>query len=124
MWGIYFVRTNNSVCLVSNNCSSSRSYSSQCLSRHSSLPQVIRSGQKVGAKKVAAGQKQAAGGFFSGWFGRKTKKEEQEPEATTEESKSTCRLHALRCCKTLSIVFVAVSVSEAKRCQQAKCLLK
>lgn len=64
-------------------------YSSQCLSPHSSS-QVIRSGQKVGAKKVAAGQKQAAGGFFSGWFGRKTKKEEQEPEATTEESKSMC----------------------------------
>lgn len=48
---------------------------------------MIRSGQKIGAKKVAAGQKQASGGFFSGWFGRKTKKEEQEPEAAPEEGK-------------------------------------
>lgn len=74
------------------------------------MPQVIRSGQKVGAKKVAAGQKQAAGGFFSGWFGRKTKKEEQEPEAPTEESKSTCRFHAVRCYEMLNIVYVAVRV--------------
>lgn len=48
--------------------------------------QVIRSGQKVAAKKAAAGQKQ--GGFFSGLFGRKAKKEEQAPEESKEpESK-------------------------------------
>lgn len=47
--------------------------------------QVIRSGQKVAAKK-AAGQKQ--GGFFSGLFGRKAKKEEQAAEESKElESK-------------------------------------
>ncbi|XP_075873846.1 intermembrane lipid transfer protein VPS13C isoform X3 [Nelusetta ayraudi] len=56
------------------------------LARQQAHMEVIRSGQKVGAKKVAAGQKQASGGFFSGWFGKKTKKEEQEPEASTEES--------------------------------------
>lgn len=48
---------------------------------------MIRSGQKVGAKKVAGGQKQVAGGFFSSWFGRKPKKEEQELEESKEEGK-------------------------------------
>lgn len=50
---------------------------------------MIRSGQKVGAKKVAGGQKQAAGGFFSSWFGRKPKKEVQELEESKEEGKLT-----------------------------------
>lgn len=47
------------------------------------LVQVIRSGQKVVEKKGAPGQKQG-GGFFSGWFGRKAKKEEQEEMKETQ----------------------------------------
>uniref|UniRef100_A0A3B3I1G8 Chorein N-terminal domain-containing protein n=1 Tax=Oryzias latipes TaxID=8090 RepID=A0A3B3I1G8_ORYLA len=48
------------------------------LARQQAQMEVIRSGQKLAAKK-AAGQKQG-GGFFSGWFGKKTKKEDQEFE--------------------------------------------
>uniref|UniRef100_A0A3B3DS88 Vacuolar protein sorting 13 homolog C n=1 Tax=Oryzias melastigma TaxID=30732 RepID=A0A3B3DS88_ORYME len=55
------------------------------LARQQAQMEVIRSGQKLAAKK-AAGQKQG-GGFFSGWFGRKTKKEDQELETPEEKEK-------------------------------------
>ncbi|KAM3866154.1 intermembrane lipid transfer protein VPS13C-like [Diretmus argenteus] len=49
------------------------------LVRQQAQMEVIRSGQKVVAKKTAGGQKQGGGGgFFSSFFGRKGKKEEQE----------------------------------------------
>ncbi|XP_053284291.1 intermembrane lipid transfer protein VPS13C [Pleuronectes platessa] len=54
------------------------------LARQQAQMEVIRSGQKVVAKKVTGGQKQG-GGFFGSLFGRKAKKEEQEQE----ESKDT-----------------------------------
>uniref|UniRef100_A0A3B3UVT3 Chorein N-terminal domain-containing protein n=1 Tax=Poecilia latipinna TaxID=48699 RepID=A0A3B3UVT3_9TELE len=44
------------------------------LARQQAQMEVIRSGQKLAGKK-AGGQKQG-GGFFSGWFGRKAKKED------------------------------------------------
>uniref|UniRef100_A0A1A7Y025 Vacuolar protein sorting 13 homolog C n=1 Tax=Iconisemion striatum TaxID=60296 RepID=A0A1A7Y025_9TELE len=56
------------------------------LARQQAQMEVIRSGQKLAAKK-AGGQKQG-GGFFSGWFGRKPKKEEQEPEESLESEGS------------------------------------
>lgn len=49
---------------------------------------MIRSGQKLAGKK-AGGQKQG-GGFFSGWFGRKAKKEEQEVEENKEPEGKSC----------------------------------
>uniref|UniRef100_A0A3B3CIT6 Vacuolar protein sorting 13 homolog C n=1 Tax=Oryzias melastigma TaxID=30732 RepID=A0A3B3CIT6_ORYME len=55
------------------------------LARQQAQMEVIRSGQKLAAKK-AAGQKQG-GGFFSGWFGRKTKKEDQELEENQDEER-------------------------------------
>ncbi|CAB1424168.1 unnamed protein product [Pleuronectes platessa] len=60
------------------------------LARQQAQMEVIRSGQKVVAKKVTGGQKQG-GGFFGSLFGRKAKKEEQEQE----ESKDTERLDEL-----------------------------
>ncbi|XP_023807842.1 vacuolar protein sorting-associated protein 13C isoform X3 [Oryzias latipes] len=56
------------------------------LARQQAQMEVIRSGQKLAAKK-AAGQKQG-GGFFSGWFGKKTKKEDQEFEENVDEESS------------------------------------
>ncbi|KAF6721023.1 Vacuolar protein sorting-associated protein 13C [Oryzias melastigma] len=56
------------------------------LARQQAQMEVIRSGQKLAAKR-AAGQKQG-GGFFSGWFGRKTKKEDQELEENQDEESS------------------------------------
>ncbi|XP_016522210.1 vacuolar protein sorting-associated protein 13C-like [Poecilia formosa] len=56
------------------------------LARQQAQMEVIRSGQKLAGKK-AGGQKQG-GGFFSGWFGRKTKKEEQEVEEDKESETS------------------------------------
>uniref|UniRef100_A0A8K9XUC3 Vacuolar protein sorting 13 homolog C n=1 Tax=Oncorhynchus mykiss TaxID=8022 RepID=A0A8K9XUC3_ONCMY len=56
------------------------------LARQQAQMEVIRSGQKVVAKKAVAGQKQG-GGFFSSFFGRKEgKKKEQEQETQEEES--------------------------------------
>uniref|UniRef100_A0AAZ3NYY9 Chorein N-terminal domain-containing protein n=1 Tax=Oncorhynchus tshawytscha TaxID=74940 RepID=A0AAZ3NYY9_ONCTS len=55
------------------------------LARQQAQMEVIRSGQKVVAKKAVAGQKQG-GGFFSSFFGRKEgKKKEQEQETQEEE---------------------------------------
>ncbi|XP_032413240.1 vacuolar protein sorting-associated protein 13C isoform X6 [Xiphophorus hellerii] len=54
------------------------------LARQQAQMEVIRSGQKLAGKK-AGGQKQG-GGFFSGWFGRKAKKEEQEEDKEPETS--------------------------------------
>uniref|UniRef100_A0A673Z765 Vacuolar protein sorting 13 homolog C n=1 Tax=Salmo trutta TaxID=8032 RepID=A0A673Z765_SALTR len=55
------------------------------LARQQAQMEVIRSGQKVVAKKAVAGQKQG-GGFFSSFFGRKEgKKKEQEQEIQEEE---------------------------------------
>ncbi|KAM4744636.1 intermembrane lipid transfer protein VPS13C isoform 3-T3 [Anableps anableps] len=54
------------------------------LARQQAQMEVIRSGQKLAGKK-AAGQKQG-GGFFSGWFGRKAKKEEVEESKEPESS--------------------------------------
>uniref|UniRef100_A0A3B3ZVV2 Chorein N-terminal domain-containing protein n=1 Tax=Periophthalmus magnuspinnatus TaxID=409849 RepID=A0A3B3ZVV2_9GOBI len=51
----------------------------RCLT-HLFVVQVIRSGQKLVAKK-SAGQKQ---GWFGGWFGKKAKKDEQEQEESKE----------------------------------------
>ncbi|MED6232098.1 hypothetical protein ATANTOWER_021188, partial [Ataeniobius toweri] len=56
------------------------------LARQQAQMEVIRSGQKLAGKK-AGGQKQG-GGFFSGWFGRKAKKEEQEVEESKEPESS------------------------------------
>ncbi|XP_014875628.1 vacuolar protein sorting-associated protein 13C-like isoform X2 [Poecilia latipinna] len=56
------------------------------LARQQAQMEVIRSGQKLAGKK-AGGQKQG-GGFFSGWFGRKAKKEEQEVEEDKESETS------------------------------------
>ncbi|KAM6942753.1 intermembrane lipid transfer protein VPS13C [Xenentodon cancila] len=50
------------------------------LARQQAHMEVVRSGQKV---KKAGVQKQG-GGFFSGWFGRKPKKEEQDAEESKE----------------------------------------
>ncbi|KAK5873459.1 hypothetical protein PBY51_018496 [Eleginops maclovinus] len=47
------------------------------LTRQQAHMEVIRSGQAVGMK-ASGGQKQGRGGFFSSFFGRKTKKEEPE----------------------------------------------
>ncbi|XP_069383471.1 intermembrane lipid transfer protein VPS13C isoform X4 [Paralichthys olivaceus] len=57
------------------------------LARQQAQMEVIRSGQKVLAKKAAGGQKQG-GGFFSSLFGRKPKKEEQEQEESKETESS------------------------------------
>ncbi|XP_023187860.1 vacuolar protein sorting-associated protein 13C isoform X6 [Xiphophorus maculatus] len=54
------------------------------LARQQAQMEVIRSGQKLAGKK-AGGQK-GGGGFFSGWFGRKAKKEEQEEGKEPETS--------------------------------------
>ncbi|XP_043958536.1 vacuolar protein sorting-associated protein 13C isoform X2 [Gambusia affinis] len=54
------------------------------LARQQAQMEVIRSGQKLAGKK-SGGQKQG-GGFFSGWFGRKAKKEEQEEDKEPETS--------------------------------------
>ncbi|KAM9409075.1 intermembrane lipid transfer protein VPS13C isoform 2-T2 [Pholidichthys leucotaenia] len=54
------------------------------LVRQQAQMEVIRSGQKL---KKSGGQKQGRG-FFSGWFGRKTKKEEQEVEESMESEGS------------------------------------
>ncbi|KAF7652728.1 hypothetical protein LDENG_00093380 [Lucifuga dentata] len=59
------------------------------LARQQAQMEVIRSGQKVLAKK-AAGQKQGGGGggggFFSSFFSRRNKKEEQEESKEQESS--------------------------------------
>ncbi|KAJ7994515.1 hypothetical protein DPEC_G00250280 [Dallia pectoralis] len=56
------------------------------LARQQAQMEVIRSGQKVLAKKTVVVQKQG-GGFFSGIFGRKDpKKKEQEQDTAEEES--------------------------------------
>lgn len=47
------------------------------------LLQVIRSGEKVQSKKATGGQKQ--GGFFSSFFGRKSKKDEPEQEESKDK---------------------------------------
>uniref|UniRef100_A0A673C0P7 Vacuolar protein sorting 13 homolog C n=1 Tax=Sphaeramia orbicularis TaxID=375764 RepID=A0A673C0P7_9TELE len=52
------------------------------LARQQAQMEVIRSGQKLVAKKAAGGQKQ--GGWSIGsWFSRRSKKEEQEPEESS-----------------------------------------
>lgn len=51
------------------------------------FPQVVRSGQKVAAKKASGAHKQ--GGFFSGFFARKPKKEEHDSEES-KETKGRC----------------------------------
>ncbi|KAM3877457.1 intermembrane lipid transfer protein VPS13C [Diretmus argenteus] len=57
------------------------------LVRQQAQMEVIRSGQKVVAKKTAGGQKQGGGGgFFSSFFGRKGKKEEEQEECKEPES--------------------------------------
>uniref|UniRef100_A0A3Q3D817 Vacuolar protein sorting 13 homolog C n=1 Tax=Hippocampus comes TaxID=109280 RepID=A0A3Q3D817_HIPCM len=55
------------------------------LARQQAHMEVVRSGQKVAAKKASGAHKQ--GGFFSGFFARKPKKEEQESEEMTAEEK-------------------------------------
>ncbi|MEQ2157610.1 hypothetical protein GOODEAATRI_003487, partial [Goodea atripinnis] len=67
--------------------------------------QVIRSGQKLAGKK-AGGQKQG-GGFFSGWFGRKAKKEEQE----VEESKEPESLDQLMTAEEKEKLYTAIGYS-------------
>ncbi|XP_060923538.1 intermembrane lipid transfer protein VPS13C isoform X1 [Limanda limanda] len=57
------------------------------LARQQAQMEVIRSGQKVVAKKATGGQKQG-GGFFSSLFGKKNKKEEQEQEESKETESS------------------------------------
>ncbi|KAK7944308.1 hypothetical protein WMY93_000036 [Mugilogobius chulae] len=52
------------------------------LVRQQAKMEVIRSGQKLVAKK-SSGQKQS-GGWFGGWFGKKAKKDEQEQEESKE----------------------------------------
>ncbi|CAL8243628.1 unnamed protein product [Lota lota] len=58
------------------------------LARQQAKMEVVRSGQKVVAKKTAAGQKQGGGGggLFSSIFSRKAKKEEQEESKESESS--------------------------------------
>ncbi|KAJ3592882.1 hypothetical protein NHX12_005220, partial [Muraenolepis orangiensis] len=57
------------------------------LARQQAQMEVIRSGQKVVAKKTAGGQKPAGGGGgFFGFFNRKVKKEEQEESKEPESS--------------------------------------
>uniref|UniRef100_A0A3Q2XL05 Vacuolar protein sorting 13 homolog C n=1 Tax=Hippocampus comes TaxID=109280 RepID=A0A3Q2XL05_HIPCM len=51
------------------------------LARQQAHMEVVRSGQKVAAKKASGAHKQ--GGFFSGFFARKPKKEEQESEESS-----------------------------------------
>ncbi|KAM9860925.1 intermembrane lipid transfer protein VPS13C [Aulostomus maculatus] len=58
------------------------------LARQQAQMEVIRTGQKVMAKKAAGGQKQGGGGFFSSFFSRKGKKEELEPEESKESEAS------------------------------------
>uniref|UniRef100_A0AAQ4Q6C5 Vacuolar protein sorting 13 homolog C n=2 Tax=Gasterosteus aculeatus aculeatus TaxID=481459 RepID=A0AAQ4Q6C5_GASAC len=58
------------------------------LIRQQAHMEVIRSGQKVVGKKTAGGQKPGGGGFFSSLFGRKAKKEEQDPEDIKETENS------------------------------------
>uniref|UniRef100_A0A3B4ZDZ9 Chorein N-terminal domain-containing protein n=1 Tax=Stegastes partitus TaxID=144197 RepID=A0A3B4ZDZ9_9TELE len=56
------------------------------LARQQAQMEVIRSGQKTVGKKALVGQKPSGGGgFFSSWFGRKTKKEEQEVEERLDQ---------------------------------------
>uniref|UniRef100_A0A673BWJ4 Vacuolar protein sorting 13 homolog C n=1 Tax=Sphaeramia orbicularis TaxID=375764 RepID=A0A673BWJ4_9TELE len=58
------------------------------LARQQAQMEVIRSGQKLVAKKAAGGQKQ--GGWSIGsWFSRRSKKEEQEPEESLDEIMTT-----------------------------------
>ncbi|KAM4592302.1 intermembrane lipid transfer protein VPS13C isoform 6-T6 [Odontesthes bonariensis] len=52
------------------------------LARQQAQMEAIRSGQKLAGKK--AGNPKQGGGFFSGWFGKKAKKEQQEPEENQE----------------------------------------
>ncbi|XP_072321339.1 intermembrane lipid transfer protein VPS13C isoform X2 [Eucyclogobius newberryi] len=56
------------------------------LIRQQAKVEVIRSGQKLVAKKLSA-QKQG-GGWFGGWFGKKGKKGEQEQEESKETEES------------------------------------
>uniref|UniRef100_A0A8K9XSJ0 Vacuolar protein sorting 13 homolog C n=1 Tax=Oncorhynchus mykiss TaxID=8022 RepID=A0A8K9XSJ0_ONCMY len=56
------------------------------LARQQAQMEVIRSGQKVVAKKAVAGQKQG-GGFFSSFFGRKEGKKKEQEQETQEEEK-------------------------------------
>ncbi|XP_072235878.1 intermembrane lipid transfer protein VPS13C isoform X2 [Leuresthes tenuis] len=56
------------------------------LARQQAQMEVIRSGQKLAGKK--AGNQKQGGGFFSGWFGRKAKKEQQEVEENQEPESS------------------------------------
>ncbi|XP_055363331.1 intermembrane lipid transfer protein VPS13C isoform X2 [Betta splendens] len=58
------------------------------LARQQAQMEVIRSGQKLLAKKTVARQKQGGGGFFSSIFGRKAKKEEQEVEESNAKESS------------------------------------
>ncbi|XP_051920113.1 intermembrane lipid transfer protein VPS13C isoform X3 [Hippocampus zosterae] len=56
------------------------------LARQQAHMEVVRSGQKVAAKKASGAHKQ--GGFFSGFFARKPKKEEHESEESEESEGS------------------------------------
>ncbi|XP_029702157.1 vacuolar protein sorting-associated protein 13C isoform X2 [Takifugu rubripes] len=53
------------------------------LARQQAQMEVIRSGQKVQSKKATGGQKH--GGFFSSFFGRKSKKDEPEKEESKDK---------------------------------------
>ncbi|XP_046898786.1 vacuolar protein sorting-associated protein 13C isoform X4 [Hypomesus transpacificus] len=56
------------------------------LARQQAQMEVIRSGQKLVAKKAAGGQKQAGGGFFSSLFGRKEGKKKELEDTQEQES--------------------------------------
>ncbi|KAG9352350.1 hypothetical protein JZ751_020763 [Albula glossodonta] len=55
------------------------------LARQQAQMEVIRSGQKLVAKKAAA-QKQGGGGFFSGLFGRKEGKKKEQEDSKESDS--------------------------------------
>lgn len=73
-----------------------------------SLLQVIRSGQKLVGKKSSGGQKQGGGGYFSGWFGRKAKKDELEPEESKETHGTGRFLQVLKATMSYRLIVVPV----------------
>uniref|UniRef100_A0A8C3A5N3 Vacuolar protein sorting 13 homolog C n=1 Tax=Cyclopterus lumpus TaxID=8103 RepID=A0A8C3A5N3_CYCLU len=80
------------------------------LIRQQAHMEVIRSGQKVMGKKAAGRQKPAGGGggvFFSSLFGRKSKKEVQEPE----ENKEIERLDELMTAEEKHKLYTAIGYS-------------
>ncbi|XP_061669454.1 intermembrane lipid transfer protein VPS13C isoform X3 [Syngnathoides biaculeatus] len=59
------------------------------LARQQAHVEVVRSGQKLAAKKASAGQKQGGGGFFRGFFGRRSKTEEEPRESEEAEAEGS-----------------------------------